>query len=226
MTFLIDSANLEQISDIAEHFPIAGVTTNPSIIKNEGVVDFWNQMNEIRKIIGMDKELHVQVVATDYEGIIADAKAILENVDEDIFVKVPVTKEGLKAIKQLKTENVNVTGTAVYTKMQAYLAVAAGADYVAPYFNRMENLDIDAADTLRSITNRIEQTNSNTKILAASFKNIHQINTAFASGAHVATIAVDLFETCLKMPSIDQAVEHFKADWENVYGENQTLADL
>lgn len=226
MQFLIDTANLEEIKRLNDYAPIEGVTTNPSIIKNEGDVCFYSHLRAIREVIGFDKTLHVQVVAADYEGMMEDAEAILENVDQDVYIKIPVTADGLKAIKALKARGVNVTATAIYTKMQAYLAIAAKADYVAPYFNRMENLNIDPVAVIQSIADTIQRTSSQTQVLAASFKNVNQVIKSYEAGAQTATMAVDIIETALAMPSISQAVEGFKADWEAIHGEGQTVASL
>lgn len=226
MQFLIDTANLDEIKRLNDFAPIVGVTTNPSIMKNEGNICFYSHLREMREVIGFSKSLHVQVVATDYEGMIRDAEAILENVDQDVYIKIPVTTEGLKAIKELKSRGVNITATAIYTKFQAYLAIAANADYVAPYYNRMENLNIDPVDVIQSIAEIIERTASHTQILAASFKNANQVITAYEVGSETATMSVDIIETALAMPSISQAVEAFSDDWEAIHGEGQTVADL
>lgn len=226
MQFLIDTANLDEIRRLNEFAPIVGVTTNPSIMKNEGNICFYSHLKEIRDEIGFSKSLHVQVVASDYEGMIRDAEAILENVDQEVYIKIPVTTDGLKAIKELKCRGVNVTATAIYTKFQAYLAIAAEADYVAPYFNRMENLNINPVDVIQSISETIKRTSSKTQILAASFKNANQVITAYEMGSQTATMSVDIIETALAMPSISQAVEAFSKDWEAIHGVGQTVADL
>lgn len=226
MEFLLDTANIEDIKKYCSTIPVAGVTTNPSIIKKEGNIDFFEHMNEIRSIIGKDRTLHVQVVAKDHEGMMEDAKAIIDNIDRDVFVKVPVTDEGLKTILQLKKLNVNVTATAIYTKFQANLAIAAGADYIAPYFNRMQNINIDPIDAISSMVKEIERTKSNTKVLAASFKNVTQVNDACDCGAHAATMGVDIVESALSMPSIEKAVNDFAADWEAVFGNGAIVANL
>ena len=134
MEFMLDTANIADIKKFEKIIPLAGVTSNPSIVKNEGNIEFFSHMKQIRQIIGDDKSLHVQVVATDYEGMLKDAETILAKIDKNVFVKVPVSEEGLKVIKELKKRGVNVTATAIYTKFQAYLVIAAGADYIAPYF--------------------------------------------------------------------------------------------
>lgn len=226
MEFLLDTANLQEIETYSQIAPIAGVTSNPSIVKKEGKIDFFDHMKKIRGIIGTERSLHVQVVATDYAGMMKDAETILEKIDDQVYIKVPVTTEGLKVIKDLKTKGVNVTATAVYSKFQAYLAVAAEADYIAPYFNRMENLNIDPKEAIKEIANEIQRTGSKSKILAASFKNVGQVNAALENGAQSATMGVDIIQQALAMPSIEKAVVDFTADWESGFGEGKTIADL
>ncbi len=226
MEFLLDTANLAEIKKYVAIAPIAGVTSNPTIVKKEGQIDFFNHMKAIRDIIGLDKTLHVQVVAQDVAGIVADAHAILANIDKKVYVKVPVNENGLAAIKLLKKEGVKITATAVYTKFQAYLAVAAGADYIAPYFNRMENLNINPVDLITELAREIERTGSTTKILAASFKNVGQVNAALEAGAQASTFGVDVLASALAMPSINKAVVDFAADWETSFGEGTTITSL
>lgn len=226
MEFMLDTANLSEIEQYVKIAPISGVTSNPSIVKKEGKIAFFKHMKQIRKIIGTDKSLHIQVVAQDVEGMLADAKTILNNIDEHVFIKVPVNSSGLEVIKTLKAQGVNVTATAVYSKFQAYLAIAAGADYIAPYFNRMENLNIDAQATITEIAREIDRTNSSSKILAASFKNVGQVNTALESGAQAATMGVDIISAALSMPSIEKAVADFTSDWEQSFGEGTTISSL
>src|SRR5665647_2603449 len=102
MEYMFDTINIEDIKHYSEFFPITGITSNPSIIKLEGKINFFNHFKEIRKVIGMDKSLHIQVIAEDYDGIMAEAAAIIKNVDDKVFIKVPVTEQGLKAIRALK----------------------------------------------------------------------------------------------------------------------------
>ncbi|WP_196590336.1 fructose-6-phosphate aldolase [Pectinatus frisingensis] len=219
MKYLIDTANIGMIEKCNDLLPIAGVTSNPSIIKKEGKIDFFNHFKKIRQIIGSAKTLHMQILAQDSEGIIKEAHTILENVDKNVFIKVPATPQGLKAIRLLKQENIGVTATAVYTKTQGLMAMEAGADYIAPYFNRMENLDIDAADTIADFAEMIAVYGYETQILAASFKNIAQVNTAFKCGAQTATVAPDILLAAFAVPSIQKAVDDFDADWQETFGD-------
>lgn len=226
MQYMFDTANIENIKHYGEFFPITGVTTNPSIIKLEGKIDFFNHFREIRRVIGMDKSLHMQVLAEDYEGIMAEAEAILKNVDDKVFIKIPVTEQGLKAIRALKKKGVGVTATAIYTKVQGLLAMEAGADFIAPYYNRMENMDIDPREVISTFADMIEKYNYSTKILAASFKNMGQVNAAFECGAQAATLQPALLHDALKMPGIKKAVDDFKSDWEMIFGKGVSITDL
>lgn len=219
MEYVFDTANLEEIRTYGEIYPYTGVTSNPSIIKKEGHIDFFAHFKEIRKIIGAERTLHIQVTALTAEDIIKEAEAILKNVDEDVYIKIPVNEEGLRAMRELKSRGVHITATAIYTKVQGYLAMEAGADYLAPYFNRMENMDMDAADTIACLAEMIERWGYETKIVAASFKNMSQVNAAFAAGAHAATLPPQLLHDSLNMAAIGKAVDDFRKDWNSIFGD-------
>lgn len=226
MEFILDTIHLASIKKYVNIIPLAGVTSNPSIVKKEGKIDLFKHLREIRSVIGDQASLHVQVVASDPEGIVKDAHAVLENVDRQVYIKVPVTEDGLTAIKILKGENVNVTATAIYTKFQGYLAIQAGADYIAPYFNRMENMNIDARSVISEFAKAIERDHSHTKIIAASFKNVGQVNAAFEAGAQATTMSPDILANALSMPAIGKAVTDFTADWETVFGKDEKIYTL
>jgi len=219
MEFLFDTANLEAIRIYAGIFPMTGVTSNPSILKAEGKIDFFAHMRGIREIIGLDRSLHVQVIAEDSEGIQKEADSILKNIDDKVYIKIPTTEEGLKAMRALKERGICVTATAIYTKMQGFMAVLAGADCLAPYFNRMENMDIDASETIAALRYMIDENGAKTKIIAASFKNIAQVNSAFASGAHAVTVPPSLLHDAFGMAAIQKAVDDFHSDWVATQGQ-------
>ena len=225
MEYMFDTANIKTIKELSEIFPITGITSNPSILKKEGKIDLFKHFREIREIIGMDKTLHIQITAQDCEGMIKEAKAILENVDNKVCIKIPVNEEGLKAIRILKSQGVSITATAIYTKAQGLLAMEAGADFIAPYFNRMEDMDINPREVIKTFADMIEKYNYSTKILAASFKNVGQVNDSFACGAQAATVAPEILQTALRMPAIQKAVDGFTADWKAIYGD-VSIVDL
>ncbi|MGH0051905.1 MAG: fructose-6-phosphate aldolase [Sphaerochaetaceae bacterium] len=225
MELMLDTANLQEIEKGLEIYPISGVTSNPSIIKAEGKIDFFNHMHQIRELLGEERSLHVQVIAHDAEHIIAEAEKILSILGERTFIKIPVTEEGLKAIKVLAARKVNITATAIYTTMQGILAMLAGARYLAVYYNRMLNIDIDAAKVIKELSSLLWANSTNCQVLAASFKNLSEITTSYANGASCCTVPYALLQTGLHMPSITKAVHDFSANWEEVYG-NKTLLDF
>lgn len=218
MEYMVDTLNLEAIKKWNRILPLSGVTSNPTIAKAEGDIDFFERIKEVREIIGDKASIHVQVVAQDYEGILTDAAEIRKQCGDNIFVKVPVTTEGLAAIKTLKADGYHITATAIYTIFQGLLAIEAGADYLAPYYNRMENLNIDAEAVIGQLAEAIDRECSDSKILAASFKNVTQVNKAFALGAQAVTAGPDVFEAGFAMPSIQKAVDDFANDWEAIHG--------
>lgn len=225
MEFLLDTANIADIKKYQGIIPLTGVTTNPSIIKKEGKADFFNRLAEIKKIIGEKRSLHVQVVATTTEGIVADAHAVLKALGKDVYIKIPVNQAGLAAIKVLKKEKVNITATAIYTEIQGYLAIAAGADYLAPYYNRMTDNNIDANQVICNFNNLITKDNKQTKILAASFHTVNQVAQAIESGAHAVTVAPALIAEGLESHIIADAISDFTSDWESIYGKT-TISSL
>lgn len=225
MKYLIDSANLDEIRALSEYLPIAGVTSNPSIVKKEGSVPFFAHMREIRSIIGNLRPLHIQVTATDYDGMMRDAEAVFRHVDEKVFIKVPVDFEGVKVIKALRRQGANVTATAVYGMDQAFMALEAGADCIAPYYNRMEALGVDAASVIGNIAGIIAHYGYETEILAASFKQPAQIDRAILAGAHSITVAPDVLRGIFAKQVVADAVQAFSDDWTGLYG-GKTLAEL
>lgn len=214
---MLDTLNIEDIKKWSKILPLAGVTSNPSIAKKEGPIDFFKRIQEVREIIGDKASIHVQVIAQDYEGILKDARAIREACGDNSYVKVPVTADGLAAIKSLKADGYHITATAIYSTFQGLLAIEAGADYLAPYYNRMENLNIDPEQVIGQLAEAIDRNCSDSKILAASFKNVAQVNKAFALGAQAITAGPDVFQAGFAMPSIQKAVDDFAKDWESIH---------
>lgn len=224
MKYLLDTANLAEIRELSEYLPIAGVTSNPTIVKAEGAVPFFAHMREIRSIIGQHP-LHIQVTAQDYAGMMRDAEAIFRHVDENVYVKVPVDFAGVKVIKALKRQGANVTATAVYGMDQAFIALEAGADCIAPYYNRMEALGVDAANVIGNIAGIINHYGYESEILAASFKQPVQIDRAILAGAHSVTAAPNVLREIFAKKIVSDAVRIFADDWAGLYG-GKTLAEL
>ena len=150
MKYMLDSGNLADVKHCNEFYPLAGVTTNPTLVAKEKT-EFWELVKEIRNIIGPDKMLHVQTVQTEAEKIVEEAKLLKYQVGGNFFVKIPISEEGLKAVMMLKEEDIGVTVTAIFTPAQALLAATAGADFVAPYVNRFDNVVGDGARVVEEI---------------------------------------------------------------------------
>ncbi len=226
MELMLDTVNLKAIENYSKTFPIVGITSNPSIIKKEGKVNLFKQLKKIQRIIGETSSLHVQTTSDTHEEIIEEAYKICESLGKNTYVKIPINEEGLRAIQTLKREKFNITATGIYTMAQGNYAILSGADYIAPYFNRMENININASSVIQHFSKIIKNHNMKTKILAASFKNIGQVMDAYENGAHCATVNPELLGESLRIPFIQQAVTDFKKDWEDIYGKNVTLLDL
>ncbi len=222
MEFLMDGGNLDDIRFCNEFFPLAGVTTNPTLIAKEKT-DFWNLIKEIREIIGPDKMLHVQSVQDTAEKIVEEAKLLKGTIGGNFYVKIPIGAEALKATQLLKKEGIGVTMTAIFTPPQALIAATAGADFVAPYVNRQDNIVGDGVGVVDDIVRQFKLYDLNCKVLAASFKNIEQIHRCALCGCHTVTISADLFRGIVSHPMTDTSVEGFKADWKSVYGDNTIL---
>jgi len=223
--FMLDTANINAISRLIDTYPIAGVTSNPSILKSEGKIDFFPHMNKIRKIIGVERSLHIQVIASDYEGIVKDAETILREIDDHVYIKIPSTSEGLKAMGHLKSRGIHITATSIYTQFQGLMAVAREADYLALYYNRMENMDIDAEHTIKFLRHVIDRDKLSSKILAASFRNIRQTADAMIAGAHSITAVPQVIDDAFGLSIFQKAVENFHQDWVTIHGD-VTLSDL
>ena len=222
MKLLIDDANIEKIKKIYECYPIDGVTTNPSIIAETGR-NPYDVLKEIRSFIGEDAELHVQVVSCDFESMINEGHTIVNKLGKNTYIKIPTIPEGLKAMKVLSSEGYNITATAIYTPMQAFLAAKSGADYVAPYVNRIDNLGVNGIQVTRTINDIMKNNNFKTKILAASFKNSHQVLELCECGVGALTVAPDIIDGLIKNSTVFSAIEVFCEDFEKLCGKGKTM---
>ena len=222
MKFIIDDADIAKIKDIYNTFAVDGVTTNPSILAKSGRQPY-EVLTEIREFIGPDAELHVQVIAPDAEGMVRDGHRLVEVLGKNTYVKVPTTKEGLRAMKLLHAEGIRVTATAIYTRMQAFLAAKAGADYAAPYVNRIDNLGGDGVKTAQDIHDIFRKNGLDCQVLAASFKNSQQVQELCEYGIGAATISPDVIEALIKNDSVAMAVEAFVKDFEGLCGKGVTM---
>jgi TalC/MipB family fructose-6-phosphate aldolase len=222
MKLIIDNANLDTIKEIYSYYPIDGVTTNPSILAKEGRNPF-EVLKEIREFIGAESELHVQVISLKAEDMLEEAHRIQKELGKNTYVKIPVSREGLKAIKALSAEGAKITATAIYNQMQAYLAGKAGAHYAAPYVNRIDNLGSDGVKVAKEIHDIFKNNNLETELLAASFKNSQQVLELAKYGVGAATISPDVIEGLIKLDSVTSAIAVFKKDFEGLCGEGKTM---
>ena len=223
MKLIIDDANIANIRELYEYYPVEGVTTNPSILAKCGGEPF-RVLGEIRAFIGED-ELHVQTVAADAEGIVKDAHRILRELGDKTYVKIPAVPEGFKAMKQLHREGVRITATAVYTPMQAYLAGQCGAEYAAPYVNRIDNMGFNGVEVAKTIHDIYVKNGMSTQVLAASFKSPEQVIRVALSGGHTATLPPDVLKGLLTHPLTGAAIDSFASDWNNTFG-GATLREM
>lgn len=219
MEFLLDTANVEIIKKYNEIYNITGVTSNPTIISREKS-EFFPTLYKIKKIIG-DKQLHVQVTGNTCEEMLKEAETVVKNIDKAVYIKVPTNEEGIKTMKLLKQSGFNVTATAIYTVQQAIMAASVGADYAAPYFNRMCNNNYNAPEAIAEMSEMYKMYDKSTKILAASFKNTNQIMQALASGAQAVTASPELYTMMFESPLIESAISKFAQDWAEMYGDKK-----
>ena len=218
MKYLIDSGNIKAIEHLNEFYPIEGVTTNPTLVAKEKT-EFLPLIKKIRSIIGEDAALHVQATAKTAEGILEEARGLKKAVGGQFYVKIPINEEGLKAAKLIKAEGIGVTMTAIFTSQQALIAARAGADFVAPYVNRLDNINADGVGTVAEIVSLFETYELDCQGLAASFKNVKQISETALVGAQCATISPELFKQAISHPMTDNAIAGFDKDWKSVYGD-------
>ena len=222
MELLLDTANIKNIKKAYEKYSVDGVTTNPSILKQNGEKPYV-VLKEIRNLIGENGALHVQVVSNDYETIIKEAERIVTELGKNTYVKIPATQVGIRAIKDLSQKGYNITATAIYSTTQAFMAAKSGAKYVAPYVNRIDNLGTNGLQITKDIYRIFKSNNLETKILAASFKNCFQVIDLLENGIDALTVATDIIDTMLKVDSANIAVENFKNDFEVLCGKGKNM---
>lgn len=222
MEYILDTADIESIRHCNEYYPIAGVTTNPSIIAKENR-PFWDIVNEIRSIIGPYKLFFAQTVQTKAEKIVEEALLMNEKSGGEFCVKIPISEEGIKATMELKKRGVKVLVTAIFTPAQALIAAKAGADYVAPYVNRLDNIIADGCEVVARIVEQFKTYDLPCKVLAASFKNAEQVHKCAVAGCHCVTVTDDVLKNVISYPMTDAAIDGFEEDWKNVYGDKTIL---
>ncbi len=217
MIYMADTADISALKDLYDFFPLGGVTTNPTILKNAGL-KLSEVVDRVQGIIG-NGMLHVQVISDLADDIVREAKVYKNYFDmgDAFYIKIPVTAQGYKAIPRLKDAGINVTATAVFTQQQALVAARAGADFVAPYVSRLDNISSHGIEVVGDIVQNTVEFGLSTRVLAASFKTVDQIYRVSMAGAHSATIGPELLMQLIRHPMTDISVKTFKEDSEGLY---------
>lgn len=223
MIYMVDTADIEEIKRANEYYPISGVTTNPSIVAKEKR-PFYEILCEIRSIIGKEKMIHAQAVGKKAEVILKEAEFMSNKIGGNLYIKVPVFAEGIKAMKILKEIGIKTTATAILTPQQALMAAEAGAEYLAPYINRADDICEDGIEIVANIVKLLEVGGlNNAKVLGASFKNVKQVHKTILAGAKSVTVNFATFERLLYHPLSDWSIDKFDEDWKSIYGDKLTF---
>lgn len=216
MEFILDTADVDEIKKLNELLTLKGVTTNPTII-TKSKKNFQETVEDIIEVLDEEQLLFVQAIATTCDEIVEEAKYICSLREKNTYVKIPVTHEGLKAIKVCKKIGLGVLATAIYTADQAFMAALNGADYLAPYVNRMENYG-DGIQEVKDLIEMLRVNNLSSKVVAASFKNKKQVHDLIVAGIQAVTVPVDVAYSMINHPGTEIAVEEFTENWNNAYG--------
>ncbi len=217
MIFFIDTANVDDIRKANDMGIISGVTTNPSLIAKEGR-DFKQVIQEITSIVDGPISGEVKATTVDAEGMIAEAREIA-SIHPNMVVKIPMTAEGLKAVKVLHKEGIKTNVTLIFSPAQALLAARAGADYVSPFLGRLDDISTPGISLIEDITKIFQMHGIETQIIAASIRNpIHVIDCAKA-GADIATVPYKVLLQMIHHPLTDEGIRKFQDDYRKVFGE-------
>ena len=217
MKFFIDTANVEDIKRANDMGVICGVTTNPSLIAKEGR-DFKEVIKEITSIVDGPISGEVKATTVDAEGMIREGREIAA-IHPNMVVKIPMTVEGLKAVKVLSSEGIKTNVTLIFTANQALLAAEAGATYVSPFLGRLDDISQPGIDLINTISEIFSIYGYETEIIAASVRNPIHVTDCALAGADIATVPYKVIEQMTKHPLTDQGIEKFQADYKAVFGE-------
>ena len=217
MKFFIDTANVEDIRKANDMGVICGVTTNPSLIAKEGRV-FEEVIAEIASIVDGPISGEVKATTVDAEGMIEEGRAIAK-IHPNMVVKIPMTVEGLKAVKVLTAEGIKTNVTLVFSANQALLAARAGATYVSPFLGRLDDISTRGTDLIAEIAEMFAVAGIETEIIAASVRNPMHVTECALAGADIATVPYKVIEQMTHHPLTDQGIAKFQADYKAVFGE-------
>ena len=212
MKFFIDTANLDDIREAYDMGVLDGVTTNPSLMAKEGISGQKNVMAHYEAICNIvDNNVSAEVIATDYEGIMKEGRE-LADIDDKIVVKVPMIKDGIKAIKQFTAEGIRTNCTLVFSAGQALLAAKAGASYVSPFIGRLDDIAFDGLELIDQIVSIYDNYGYGTEVLAASIRHTMHLIQCAEIGADVATCPLKVIKSLLNHPLTDKGLAQFLAD--------------
>lgn len=209
MKFFIDTANINEIKEAAALGILDGVTTNPSLVSKEGK-DFRKLLDEILAIV--DGPVSAEVISTDYDGILKEAHE-LSKIHKNIVIKVPLIKEGLKAVRTLTSENIKTNVTLCFSPSQALLAAKAGATYISPFVGRLDDISFNGMDLIAQIVEIYNNYDYQTQILVASIRHPLHLVEAALLGAHVSTMPFSVIDRLFNHPLTDSGLEKFLGDW-------------
>lgn len=210
MIFFIDTANVEEIREVNSWGVLDGVTTNPSLVAKEGR-DFQEVIKEITSIV--DGPVSAEVISLKAEGMIEEARE-LSKIHSNVVIKVPMTDEGLKAVKVLSKEGIRINVTLVFSANQALLAAKAGASFVSPFVGRLDDVGNRGMDVIEDIVRIFDTYGIDTQVIAASIRHPQHVIEAALAGSHIATVPYGVFKNMLRHPLTDTGIERFLADWE------------
>ena len=212
MKLFIDTANVDEIKKANELGVICGVTTNPSLIAKEGRV-FKDVVCEITSIV--DGPISAEVISLEADKMVSEALE-LAKIHKNIVIKIPMTADGLKAVKRLSAKGIKTNVTLIFSPAQALLAAKAGATYVSPFIGRLDDISSDGTLLIKTIASIFKIHSIDTEIIAASRRGVQDVTDAALAGAHIATIPYKVICQMTKHPLTDAGIERFLKDWESV----------
>ena len=211
MRFFLDTANLDEIQQAVAWGVVAGVTTNPTLVSKEGGLDFHTRVREIAELV--EGPVSAEVISLDTPGMIREARE-LAALSPHVVVKIPMTPEGMGAVKVLSEEGIHTNVTLIFSSPQALLAAAAGATYVSPFVGRLDDIGEPGTDLLREIASIYDIQGIETEIIAASIRHPRHVVDAAAAGCHIATAPFKVLQQLFEHPLTKAGVKRFLEDWE------------
>jgi transaldolase len=213
MKIFIDTANLQEIKEAASMGILDGVTTNPSLVAKEKGATFHDLLRDICKVV--EGDISAEVVSTDLEGMLKEGRQ-LAKIDDKIVVKVPLIKEGLKAVKSLKSEGIRTNVTLCFSPNQALLAAKAGAYIISPFVGRLDDISSDGMGLISQIVTIYKNYDYDTQVLVASIRHPMHVVESAMMGAHIGTMPYNVLINLIKHPLTDIGLERFLADWKKM----------